>query len=74
MCNLGFKCIGVGVSWEGEKDLKREEREKGLKRNMCDKRWGLFLRMFGISKNWAVEKVGGLSENKIKQHTCMKMT
>lgn len=72
ICVILFLSVLV---WEchgrGEKDLKREEREKGLKRNMCDKRWGLFLRMFGISKNWAVEKVGGLSENKIKQHTCM---
>lgn len=46
----------------GEEDLKREEREKGLKRNMCGNRWGLFLRMFGISKNWAVEKVGRIND------------
>lgn len=51
-----------GCHGRGRKDLKREEREKGLKRNMCGKRWGLFLRMFGISKNWAVEKVGRIND------------
>lgn len=46
----------------GEEKTSRGKREKGLKRNMCGKRWGLFLRMFGISKNWAVEKVGRIND------------